>query len=806
MNDLLTENNEDLLINIGRLYCDLDTVNDILRIDHIPNTHYLTFAIDITDMPYTMVFTSPTDKAKSIARELNDMEEIDTADTLLLFFDRSVMGSFDSGIKGFITKTGKKLGGFTKSKEISENFQPLYCFSEIINSYLNDNNNYDTYKNLDINTSGIMLKVKDNTIKSKVVSGKNRPDMECRDPFNMQYVFSQEKPIVMGRPYIDEITKSTQLENMSWDEIIEKAEDGDEECIEKLFEAYINGSKEDEEPKQDFNKAVYWLKKLAQLNNSNGQYNLALCYAKGCGVERDFQKALEWIKKAADNGDEDALPFCNMLENMIKFEKQAKKGDAKAQAKLAKMYAGFAGFLTQFGPEQDYKEALYWAKESFKQGEPEGAWILARAYHNGLGVDVDIDKAISYCESGASYGSPECMYLLGIEYLNGDNVSCDEEKGFEFIERAAYEGYGPAMRDLGKCYQFGNGCDEDMQQALYWYKKALKVIDDPELEKKVMIFSMLENNKEDIDDNDCDEDNDYDDDYDEDEDYDADDDDDYDDELDCDENKSKSTTFALTETQKRNLILKDKVYSFVQENPKTTAKAIAEHFNLSSQELTPIMSKLLVDGVIIFETVKKIKYFYVVDDKYENDDDDDESDCAENKQKCTENTLTETQKRNLILKDKVYSFVQENPKTTAKAIAEHFNLSSQELTPIMSKLLVDGVIIFETVKKIKYYSVVDERHTRNEEAEKDNESDCAENKIMSTELTETQKRNLILKDQVYKFIKSHPRTTIEDIAEHCNISPQELTPIMSKLLVDGVITFETVKKIFKKIKYYSVVE
>ena len=56
MNDLLTENNEDLLINIGRLYCDLDTVNDILRIDHIPNTHYLTFAIDITDMPYTMVF------------------------------------------------------------------------------------------------------------------------------------------------------------------------------------------------------------------------------------------------------------------------------------------------------------------------------------------------------------------------------------------------------------------------------------------------------------------------------------------------------------------------------------------------------------------------------------------------------------------------------------------------------------------------------------------------------------------------------------------------------------------------------
>mgnify|MGYP004515456587 CR=1 FL=1 len=59
---------------------------------------------------------------------------------------------------------------------------------------------------------------------------------------------------------------------------------------------------------------------------------------------------------------------------------------------------------------------------------------------------------------------------------------------------------------------------------------------------------------------------------------------------------------------------------------------------------------------------------------------------------------------------------------------------------------------------------------------------------------------------MYEFILTNPRTTTEAIAEHCNISPQELTPIMSKLFVEGVITFETVKKIFKKIKYYSVVE
>ena len=74
-------------------------------------------------------------------------------------------------------------------------------------------------------------------------------------------------------------------------------------------------------------------------------------------------------------------------------------------------------------------------------------------------------------------------------------------------------------------------------------------------------------------------------------------------------------------------------------------------------------------------------------------------------QKSTE--LTETQKENLVLKDKVYNYVQANPKATAKSIAQHFGISSQKLTPIMSKLLVDGSIVFETVKKVKYFSTVE---------------------------------------------------------------------------------------------------
>ena len=78
-------------------------------------------------------------------------------------------------------------------------------------------------------------------------------------------------------------------------------------------------------------------------------------------------------------------------------------------------------------------------------------------------------------------------------------------------------------------------------------------------------------------------------------------------------NKINRRSTELTETQRENLILKDNVYTFIQQNPKCTAKIIAQHFGISSQKLTPIVSKLLVDGSIVFETVKKIKYFTIVE-------------------------------------------------------------------------------------------------------------------------------------------------------------------------------------------------
>jgi TPR repeat protein len=46
--------------------------------------------------------------------------------------------------------------------------------------------------------------------------------------------------------------------------------------------------------KQDFEKAVFWLKKSAIQGNIRAQYELGKCYRDGVGIDKDVKKAIYW--------------------------------------------------------------------------------------------------------------------------------------------------------------------------------------------------------------------------------------------------------------------------------------------------------------------------------------------------------------------------------------------------------------------------------------------------------------------------------------------------------------------------------
>ncbi len=353
------------------------------------------------------------------------------------------------------------------------------------------------YSNMNLDEEGIIVRLDGEELAFERVSGKDRPDMACTTLFG---------GIQMMRPYQNEIMDSWMDEMLPLEEKIALAEDGDEDMMEALAMSYLNG---DFNIDPDAEQAVYWFTKLAELGNTNAQFNLALHCAKGFGMDRSFEKAIYWFEKAAEGGDTDALPMIEKLKKAVAAEKPAAEGDAQAQADLAATYIFLGGSLDQAGPENDYALALEFAEKAAAQDNGDGVWALALCYEHGRGVEADKAKAVELYRKGADLGHAPSQHSLACYYFRGDFLEEDYEKAFDLCLKSANQGYGLAMADIGRCYQFGNGVEYNMATAIEWYEKSLEVIYDPELERKVAVFKMIEENGgfggDDFDDDDDDE-------------------------------------------------------------------------------------------------------------------------------------------------------------------------------------------------------------------------------------------------------------------------------------------------------------
>ena len=64
------------------------------------------------------------------------------------------------------------------------------------------------------------------------------------------------------------------------------------------------------------------------------------------------------------------------------------------------------------------------------------------------------------------------QFYLAVCYEFG--IGCEEDKNqaFYWYKKSAEQGNASAQLRLAFCYRFGTGCEEDKQQAIYWYKKS----------------------------------------------------------------------------------------------------------------------------------------------------------------------------------------------------------------------------------------------------------------------------------------------------------------------------------------------
>ena len=103
--------------------------------------------------------------------------------------------------------------------------------------------------------------------------------------------------IFLGAPsFINARNKA--LQRTETEELVKHANSGDAESQYNLAVMYCNGAGVE----QDYTEAARWYRKAAEQGHAHAQHNLGNRYSSGTGVEQDYTEAARWYRKGGGAG------------------------------------------------------------------------------------------------------------------------------------------------------------------------------------------------------------------------------------------------------------------------------------------------------------------------------------------------------------------------------------------------------------------------------------------------------------------------------------------------------------------------
>ncbi len=144
------------------------------------------------------------------------------------------------------------------------------------------------------------------------------------------------------------------------------------------------------------------------------------------------------------------LDFGHNPEDLVPvtpYEVAAKQGDRQAQFQLAQLYRhGISGVA------RDLVEALFWYKAAEAQGHPDAAWSIG---------------AVSSAMSDAELAEAECR--IGLMLLESALTPAQPREAIEWLRRAAMRGHPVAQFEIGKLHEAS-----DAVAAYVWHCVSVK--------------------------------------------------------------------------------------------------------------------------------------------------------------------------------------------------------------------------------------------------------------------------------------------------------------------------------------------
>lgn len=124
-----------------------------------------------------------------------------------------------------------------------------------------------------------------------------------------------------------------------------------------------------------YDKAYQCLEAMASEGDPQSQFNLAVLYHLGQGVEKNKAKTIYWLTRAAENNHPNA------------------------------QFGVGAAYEAGFGVDKDLSTAAQWYRKAAEQGHPAAQTNLGVMYGNGEGVEQNSIEALKWFRLAASNGS-----------------------------------------------------------------------------------------------------------------------------------------------------------------------------------------------------------------------------------------------------------------------------------------------------------------------------------------------------------------------------------------------------------------
>lgn len=198
---------------------------------------------------------------------------------------------------------------------------------------------------------------------------------------------------------------------------------------------------------QNYEKAVEYYVRAADLGHVDAIYSLGYCYAKGIGINRDIQKAKMLLAYAIDHGS------------------------LMAAAKMGDFY-----YWGEIFPEDKVRGYLY-LKYAADNGHAHSMAIVGRDYltgfgsYEGWGPAKDETLGRQYLEKAAEMGDNYALFEIGHNYCGGFNGFPDDPvKGARYQREAAEGGHAYAQMTYAILCWNGEGVPKNPSEYARWMK------------------------------------------------------------------------------------------------------------------------------------------------------------------------------------------------------------------------------------------------------------------------------------------------------------------------------------------------